>query len=275
MTGIARPYARKLMITFITFCSVAWFTPEMFAGEPMVYITPQSFTWREFVDGQRVVKESGYQFGVGFTYPFIHNALAFTPRVELFGGTVDYDGQACDDFNNCQPATADVDYFGLKLEAELGASFRSARGHFIEPFGGLGMRAWSRDLVNATAADGSSVAGYTEHWLSFYGRVGVRGGIGIGAKKQVFLEAGAKLPFYNQNTAYVSDIGLGADLTLHPGEKVSFFSEAGIRISRFQASLFYDSFRFPQSPTKSNGVIVAYQPESEMDLYGFKAGWIF
>jgi hypothetical protein len=262
-----------LFVTTIFFYS-GW-SHDIAAGEATVSVSPYYWTWREFVDGQRVVKETGPQIGVGFAYRFDDRSVSFTPRVELFGGSVDYDGLACDDFNNCQPATADVNYFGIKIEGDLSGTFSTSRRNVLEPFAGIGLRAWSRDLVNAVAADGSAVGGYTEEWLSFYGRAGVRFVVGFGMEKQVFAEGGVKLPFYSQNKAYVSDIGLGNDLTLEPGEKASGFAEAGFRIRRFSVSAFYDSFEFPQSESKSNGVIVAYQPESTMDIYGFKLGWTF
>ena len=92
----------------------------------------------------------------------------------------------------------------------------------------------------------------------------------------MFAEAGVKLPVYNENTAYVSSINYGPDITLHPGKQASYFAEIGIKLSRFQASVFYDGLKFSRSSAVSNGVIVgAYQPKSTADIYGVKIGASF
>lgn len=250
--------------------------PTAVAGEANVYLAVDGFTWKEFDNGDRAVKESGTLFGVGLTYlEEFENHMTLKPTAEIFGGTVDYDGQACDLFGTCQPATSKVDYFGIKLEGDVGRRFRSARSSFIEPFGGLGLRAWTRDINNGTAAGGSVTSGYTEDWITLHARLGVRGGVDFSSQKQVFAEVGVKLPLYNENTAYISDIGYGPDVTLHPGKQASFFAETGIKLSSVKASVFYDGLRFSQSSTVSNGVIAAYQPKSTMDIYGVKLGVVF
>ncbi len=264
----------RLILGLVMLSGVA-FLPGPAVAEPSIYIAPQRFTWREFADGERAVKESGTLFGIGFTYPIeLRDQTTITPRAELFFGSVDYDGHACDSFGVCQPSTTSVNYFGLKLEGDVGYRFKP-RSFFIEPFFGLGFRAWTRDIKDGTAADGSAVAGYTEDWLSLYARVGLRGGHVLSATKQIFAEAGIKLPIYNENTARVSQIGEGPDITLHPGKQAAFFAETGVRISQFKASLFYDSLRFPQSDIETNGFIAAYQPRSTMDIYGVKLGVVF
>lgn len=272
---IARHCTKKLLLVFPVFCSVFLAQP-VFAGEWNAYAVPHRFTWREFVEGERAVMESGLLFGLGISYfRELEGSVTLRPAAEIFGGNVDYEGQACDGVGVCVPATSTVNYFGLKLEADIGGRFRTSGRFIIEPFGGLGFRVWTRDINNGTTADGSPTAGYVEDWLALYARLGTRANLAVSERRRFYAEAGVKLPIYNENTAYVSDIGQGPDITMNPGKQAAFFAEAGVKISKFRGSIFYDSLRFPQSPPETNGFITAYQPRSTMDLYGFRLGFVF
>ncbi|MGE5172274.1 MAG: hypothetical protein ACM3MD_00440, partial [Betaproteobacteria bacterium] len=89
-----------------------------FAGEADIYVAFDSFVWKEFVgDGSRLLKESGTLTGVGFAYrKEFSNNMTLNPKVELFGGNVDYDGST----QSGVPVTTTVNYFGAKLEGDLG-----------------------------------------------------------------------------------------------------------------------------------------------------------
>lgn len=228
------------------------------------------------------MRETGPLFGVGFSYQAVFsNHLIFTPTIELFGGKVDYDGQACNPTTDtCIAATTDVRYFGIKLEGDLGMRFGEPANFSVEPFVGFGLRSWLRDIADGTAADGSPTAGYSEDWFVLTGRLGARAAMGVGEKSQVFVQGGVKLPIYNSTTAYVSDLGYSNDTTVEPGKKISFFAETGVRADRFKASLFYESLRFKKSnfdhSTFLNGsTFIFWQPESSMDLFGVKLGMVF
>jgi hypothetical protein len=274
-SGMTRNYVRILITICSLLCSGSLFTSPAAAGDYNVYLTADHFAWKEFGDdGSRQLKESGTLYGVGFIYTDeFRNHLTVRPAVELFGGTVDYDGQT----QSGIPLTTKVDYFGIKLGGDLGRRFRPGQSVFIEPFAGLGVRAWVRDINDGTAANGSPTSDFRESWITVYAPVGLRGGVDISSGTQLFAEAGIKLPLYNENTAYQSYAGLGSDITVHPGKRSSLFAEAGLKIKRFKGSVFYDSMRF----TKSNTVITTYgyflyytnwQPKSALDLYGVKLG---
>jgi len=274
--GMLRVYSSLLMLVFVTACYGSLLLPAAFADESTAYLAVDNFTWKEFDNSERVVKESGILYGVGFIYQKeFESHVTIRPVVELFGGKVNYDGHSCDLFGFCQPAASKVGYFGIKFEGELGRIFRPDESLSIEPFGGFGLRAWRRVIHNGTAEDGSATAGYREEWATLYALFGLRGGMDLTGKTQLFAEAGVKLPLYNENKAYVSDIGLGPDVTLHPGKQASFFAETGIKLDRFTASVFYDGLRFSKSSTVSNGFIAAYQPRSTADIYGVKLGVVF
>ncbi len=262
--------------------------PALAEDEFNVYAHMESFVWKEFDGTTQLLKESGPLYGVGFTF---HGdiggegaSLTLTPRIEIFGGEVDYDGQACDGFGNCFPSMSDTGYLGLKLEFDIGGRFGS--GINIEPFAGIGIREWWRDIQDTTAYNPVSgflepVSGYTENWNMFYGRLGIRGDIGSKESK-MFFEAVARIPIYNENTAYLSDISfLYEDVTMEPGKVVTLFAELGFKLHAFKMSAFYEALRFSESKHVitydpfSGFFMESWQPKSEADIFGVRIGAAF
>ncbi|MFA5073826.1 MAG: hypothetical protein WC539_08030 [Nitrospirota bacterium] len=243
------------------------------AGEANAYLALEWFEWKEFNNGTQLLKETGPRYGLGFSYTFefLKQHLILKPKVEIFGGEVDYDGQT----QAGVPVKTDTTYFGGKLEADLGWRFGSLQSTSLEPFAGLGFRAWLRDIQNATASNGTQAIGYTEEWITVYLRAGLRGDIAVGEKARLFAEVGGKFPFYNENTAYLSDAGLGSDVTLKPGNRPSLFAEIGMKYKLVKASLYYDSMRFSKSDVVYSGSIGYLQPKSDADMYGIKIGVAF
>jgi len=247
-------------------------------GDLDVYSLAESFTWREFDDaGGQLMKESGPRYGVGaaFTREF-SNHLTLKPRIELIDGSVDYDGQMRTKAG--VPVTTTTEYLGIKLEFDLAARIRQSQSFVLEPFAGIGIRTWFRDIQDGTAANGTPAIGYTEDWTTIYGRLGFRGERSFEQKNSTFLLVGVKLPVYTEN--YISDIYVSSSaMTLRPGNKPSLFAEAGVRLDRFKISAFYDSMRFKKSPivsVNSSGTLKDfYQPRSESDMTGLKIGATF
>jgi hypothetical protein len=262
-------------VIFALFCCPGILTAApSFAGEANVYVAVEQFVWKEFNnDGSQLLKESGPRYGVGFTYnfEFRDHHLILKPRVEIIGGVVDYDGAT----QAGVPVKTDTTYFGGKLEVDLGWRFGSLQKTAIEPFGGIGLRGWYRDIKDATASNGTPAYGYTEEWYTIYLRAGLRGDIALGEAIRLFAEAGGKLPVNNENTAHFSDAGLGPDVTLKPGNEPSLFAEAGIKYKFFKTSIYYDSMRFSKSDVAYSGGVGFYQPKSQADMYGIRLGASF
>lgn len=263
--------------TFVLFSGSA---PAQAEDEYNVYAHVESFVWKEFDGTTQLLKESGPLYGIGFTF---HGdigdegaALTLTPRFELFGGSVDYDGQTQDGV----PVKTDTGYFGFKLEFDIGGRFGKEIN--IEPFVGLGIRDWWRNINDGIDVTGRPVSGYVENWDMIYGRLGVRGDIGSKDAK-MFFEAVARIPIYNENTAYLSDIDFAYydDVTMEPGKVVTLFAELGVKLHAFKMSVFYEAMRFGESKHvfKYNGfydaVFESWQPKSEADLIGVRIGAAF
>jgi hypothetical protein len=236
------------------------------ADEADVYGLIESFTWREFKEsGAQLLRESGPLFGVGMSFRHVDESkLTVKLRGELFGGKVDYVGQTW----GGQPVSTNVNYFGLKGEGDLGRKFMVAEKSSLEPFAGLGLRWWVRDI--------SGSGGYTEAWQTYYFRLGVRGDHDFAKESKWFAEAGVKLPIYNANKAYFSDIGPYPDVTVKPGKKTSMFAETGVKVNRLKVSVFYEGMRFSQSSAVDAGLLgPVVQPESKSDIYGVTVGVVF
>ena len=256
--------------------------------EFVLYPFVQHFNWEEFDSrGNRLLEESGPLFGVGtlLRVDLRDGRLMLQAKGEIFGGNVDYDGQTqstTDVTKDRRPAKTDVDYVGTRIEGDLGVRIGDETKGSVEPFLGLGYRYWIRDINDTVAVSTTnmlfSVAGYTEKWQSLYTRWGLRGAYTFDEDFKFFAEAGGKYPIYNENSVdYFSD----GDVTIKPGKQFSPFAEAGFRIDRFRASIFYEGFRFSESPSvfagfdSSGRAISLRQPKSESDIIGVTLGWCF
>lgn len=251
--------------------------------EFVLYPFIEYFNWEEFdSQGNRLLEESGPLFGVGtlLRVDLRDGRLMLQAKGELFGGNVDYDGQTQNDPDDPAvseiPVHTDVDYFGTRIEGDLGLRFGEHKGNF-EPFIGLGYRYWIRDLNDSVAIDRNGspvgVGGYTEEWQSLYTRFGLRGAYAIDEDFRFFAEAGGKYPIYNENTVdYFSD----DDVTIKPGEQFSPFAEVGFRLDRFRMSVFYEGFKFSESPlVHAGGNVFLLQPESKSEIIGITLGYCF
>jgi hypothetical protein len=253
-------------------CAIYTVIPEAIAGEMDVYLKVDDYTWSEYQNGVRLLRESGMLVGPGFSYwNEFSNHMTLKPLAELFVGNVDYDGAT----QGGIPVRTKVMYIGANIQCDVGRKFSVGEKSFIEPFGGLGIRFWSRDLHDSTTSSGTFASGYTEEWTTSYTRFGIRGEVPISEKSRLFAEGGVKLPFYNENRVYFNNGNDNPDFTLYPGLQPSWFSEVGITMHRFKASVFYDSLRFSRSPDVNTSIGSVYQPNSSADLLGVKLGAAF
>ena len=244
-----------------------------YSAEVDVHAAVGSFVWKEFTDSSRLLKESGTLTGFGVSYRNeFSGRMILDGSAEIFGGRVGYDGGA----SSGVPTVSTVDYVGLKLKGDAGKEFSMAGPFSLEPFAGLGLRAWLRRIRNGITPTGAPVQGYTEQWTTLHARLGARGGMDISQAKRIFVEAGLKLPLYNENTAYLSTTGAGPDVTMHPGQEWSLFAETGMRMDDVKVGVFYDGMRFSRSPDVFVGnSLFFYQPRSTADIYGVNLGVLF
>ena len=248
-----------------------------------LYPSFQYFTWEEFSGGRRLLKEEGPLFGIGGSarLDLYRKSLMLTLRGEVFGGDVDYDGQTQPASNPAfseRPLSTDVVYFGTKLESDVGWRMMTEAGSF-EPFAGLGYRWWLRAIQDSTANTNQNppqaftVGGYTEWWHSLYTRLGLRWDCKASDDLSLFAEGGGKYPFLNWNIADFPGTG---GVTIKPEPRWSGFAEVGFRYGRFRPAIFYEGFRYGQSPVVPiGGGVGLFQPQSDSDIFGINLGWAF
>ncbi len=243
------------------------------ADECAVSLSLEDYTWKELNDNSsRLLKESGDLIGLGFSYQHeLSNHVTFSPRAEIFGGQIDYAGQT----QSGIPATSTVTYVGSSIETEAGRKYEINGSYYIEPFGGLGFRAWQRGINNGTTVNGASASGITEDWVTTQALIGMRGGVTPTPRLAMFAEAGMKLPLYNEEAVYFGNGYLRPDANLHPGKQTSFFGEVGTRFRCMKAGVFYDGMRFSRSDQERITGGYVYQPRSVLDIYGVKIGVAF
>jgi hypothetical protein len=246
----------------------------------------ESFDWQEYgVAGVRNLKESGTMYGLeGSTLLGLYQQnLLLKLDGKIFGSVVDYQGHTQIDTTHPnlseRPVNTDVFYVGSDLFADLGWNFPRESFSF-EPFGGVGYRWWLRGLQDSTTLDTGNVpfstSGYTEHWQSVYGKLGVRGRYEYENQIALFTEGGAKYPFYTGNSVDFAGTG---PVTVRPGGRWSGFAEAGMIYGNLRLALTYEGFRYSQSPlvpiTLQSGPGFLYQPKSSSDIFGLSVGWSF
>jgi hypothetical protein len=248
-------------------------------SKPKLSIGIERFVWEEFIGGQRLLEEDGPRFAVGlrtdtFNRPSPGPMYALEGR--FYFGEVDYDGQtqsAISAFDGL-PLQADTLYVGALGEALFGQRFGGRQA--IDLLAGVGVNNWVREIQASQTMSGNTVVvtgDAVEQYFILYTKLGVgfyrRGPGGYG-----HLQVGAKYPFYTYE--YVDDI----DITLEPGKEWSAYAQLRIASdARFDVTVYYDSFRFSQSPAERftrNGVAyIGFQPESHMDVAGLTVGFYF
>ena len=241
----------------------------------------EHFRWEEFSGGQRLLTETGPRLVIGITADHLQQADQVNPyllEARAYLGVVDYDGQTQAGIS----AKTDVNYFGVNAEAMGGIRLKS--GAPVDLLGGLGVDAWTRELQDGTAADGSVARGYREDYFILYGKLGP-GFLFPGETSRAYLQFGIKYPFFTHERAYLADIGFDSDVDLSPGKQLSGFAKWQMNWgretdkSRVGLGIYYDSYRFSASGSKTvsggGALYSVHQPESHMDVVGARLEYYF
>lgn len=250
---------------------------SMVGDQVEVYGLIESLSWEEFDQaGSRLLKENGRLGGIGFAYAVdFSSGLTLRPRLELTGGNVDHDGRT----QTGTPVFSDTDHVGARFEIDLGG--RLGDRFMVEPFGGIGIRNWWRDVDDSIDINGAYAAGTTEEWSVGYARLGLRGTYRLSDNASVFFEGAAVLPVFSDSRRYLTDAGYDEDPVLRPEARTMYFAEAGFSYSFLKLSAFYETLRFDASDpeivwnTVTAAAETVQQPRSEGSLFGIRAGASF
>lgn len=251
------------MIAALALCMA----PQAQAGETSVYLKSGWFNWEERVNGATFVREKGAMHGAGVARKDQLAAFNLAELVEVWGGTLDYNGH---DVTGTNDMRTDTVYLGTREEVHLSLPL-PAGPVSVEPLVALGHKFWIRTRSS-------------EDWNTFYAKAGVGGAIESGNLK-FFVKGGALLPFYTRTHASLSEAGF-SDVVTEPKSRLSPFAEGGVRAGAFTVSVEYEGMEFGQSnkvptstSTGNNGVQIAggqaYQPDSSASLVSLKVSYSF
>ncbi len=213
------------------------------------------FKWSEYAFGSKMVEESGPMFGLGIevkkSFP---NSLNLNFGFKFLFGSVDYDGRTWGGWQ----VSSTTNYWRINPEIDLGI-LKKVNSFFIEPFVGLGLKYWKRDLESTQNA-----LGYKEYWKVFYAPLGLRGRYMFSKDKEFFSKIALKIPIENESRMEI----WGYEVSFDPGKKISMLFEAGIRFERLSLGLFYENMKFSESSPVPVFNFFLFQPESEADIWG-------
>lgn len=225
------------------------------------YFRQDAFYWNERSDGVDFVNEAGPLSTLGYLHRYGQERF----RLELFGGSVSYDGGAQFDDGWVEPyhESFGTNYLGLRGEYDL----------LVEPDAwtrmrlllGIGTRFWIRDLRDAYTPSGFPVAGYQETWWTFYPYIGLESKDSNEAGLQMFgsVRLGVT-PLTYQHATYF-------DTALYPRCGLTGRAELGVHYRALYVSAVVEAMTWGESAD----VRGSFQPESRMLTLGGQMGYRF
>lgn len=243
--------------------------PAAKKSDGRLFLSVEHFQWKEYVDGDEILEESGPIFGLGGEITtHLSKTLELGGRGRVFFGQVDYDGAIFAPDGSSTPYESDSLYGGLEVEGDLGRPFPTKSGIIWKPFFGLGLRYWQRTLDTSVSDDDIGDYGYEEDWTSIFAVFGVEI-----RRHDFFGRLALRAPLNNQETVDLSEQG-GPEIELEPGEEVSFSGEFGMNFKRYFAALYFETLEFSESDLDDDTELF-YQPESKARIIGIRGGMNF
>lgn len=237
-----------------------------------LYGLAEQYEWKEYLDGQRVLKESGPLFGLGGElWLRIAEPIWIEGRGELFIGDVDYDGAIMTTDGDLIPYKSTTEYAGLKVDGDIAIKMPIGSKVNFKPYAGFGCRAWRRTLDTAIGDDYIGEYGYEEDWVTVYGIIGCRGEISVSQNGELFARIEARLPINNSMKADLSNIDGPSNVELEPGKRPSLYADAGLNMTPITVSFFVETLEFSESPMDDKYQAI-FQPESKSTMVGAKFG---
>jgi len=234
-----------------------------------VYGHLDNFEWQEYLLGQEIVRDSGPMYGIGADLTIAPPImLIIEANGEFYFGNLDYDG-FIQNARGLEPYRSKTQYLGIKGSVDIAIMFDVTDHLSLKPYLGIGANAWRRRLDDT----GGRVYGYDESWLTLFPFIGLRAGVPVTRRVEVFGKAELRLSAYNVEKVDMSNLGGPSGIYLSPGRQPSFCAEAGVNIAFVSVSFYYETLRFGESDIDNQYDI--FQPESKADTYGIRAGAVF
>jgi hypothetical protein len=227
------------------------------------YFREDAFFWNERLDGRDFVNESGPLSTVGYQHRFGVERI----RIEVFGGSVTYDGSVQPSGNPYHQAFG-TNYLGCRGEYDLliePTSWKSTRLLI-----GVGTRFWVRDLKTGYSPLDGEVPGYQETWWTFYPYIGLETKESDEPGAHLFgsVRIGATPLTYQNATLF--------DTPLYPRCGIMTQMELGVRFQKFSLSAYAELMTWAQSAEADDGYgDTSLQPDSRMLTIGGKISYMF
>jgi hypothetical protein len=224
------------------------------------YARVDYFHWNESIRGENFVNEDGTLTSIGH----VRRSGPERIRVELFGGTMHYDGCGQYTDGSTEPfSNGSTGYFGARAEGEL----------LLEPewwprttfFLGVGTRFWIRDLKDGYSDYGNPIWGYQETWWTIYPYLGMEKKHNLQNDFEFY--AAGRIGFTAATYQHVEV----DDLSLYPKAGLISQLEGGVRGRRVFLSLFFETMNWGESDVVRDSV----QPASRMLTLGIRTGLTF
>lgn len=228
-----------------------------------VYLQPEHTTWKEYMGGNQLLKESGmvYRLGVKGTV-FNIKGIQLVADGNFRVGSIDYDGHTW----GGTPVKTDTRYVGMELRPMLQKEF--VINNQFSVVGGLGL---GYDLWNRNLKETSNATGYTEVWEQFY--LPVQAQAKYRVNQDLSLTAGLEYRFNLRTTNRVDAF----DATVKPKSGTHYTLQAGMEYKKFTLTGFYRYDKWKQSDPEYSPVlgVDVLQPESKRELLGIALGYKF
>ena len=186
-------------------------------------------------------------------------------RMELFGGSMNYDGAAQFDDGSSEPFSqaGGTNYLGVRGEYEL--LIEPTSQDYLRFYVGFGTRFWVRNLKDGILASGNPVMGYQECWWTFYPYIGfeTRDPPDPGAHFYASARIGLTPLTYESCANY--------GLVLYPQCGLTAQAEFGIRFEKILIAASLEAMTWRASGPMRN----RYQPDSSMYTAGAKIAYTF
>lgn len=229
-----------------------------------VFMRLEQFTWEEFVDGERLLKEDGPRVGIGLRGSLQeYERMRLDMRADGFLGRVDYDGRT---FAG-DPIVENTDYLGVRGELDAVVEPGRTSAVRLHPRFGIGARYWLRRLAKGDTDAG----GYDEGWFMLYARLGADLVWQPAPDTRFFIDIARRPAIYNR-TWYNIRIQDEETFTLEPGRDWTWDVEAGWVTDRYRFSVFYETYAFKQSDSKLFPPLEVFQPKSDGRSAGVQMG---
>jgi hypothetical protein len=224
------------------------------------YYRLDSFSWRECIDGEDLVREDGPVSTLGYA----HRSGPERFRIEVFGGTVAYDGFA-QFVGGTEPyhESNGTNYLGCRGEYDL--LIEPSSWSFARLILGVGTRFWNRDLHDSVTPSNRPVIGYEERWWTFYPYIGLETKSSDPASFHLFGSARAGF------TPWTYESISAFNAVLYPRCGVTSQAELGVACRRFTLSAFTEITTWNESAVARE----TYQPASRMFTLGGRTSYSF